>query len=61
MPAGLSYGAYFKIVAVSVISMAAGSQVVHEYYKPLTDLEEYVEREIQRRKSENESGKESKH
>lgn len=61
MPAGLSYGAYFKIVALSIVSMAAGSQVVHQYYQPLTDFEDYVEREIQRRKSENEGGKDSKH
>lgn len=36
---------------ISVISMAVGSNVVHEHYKPLADLEEYVEREIQSRKA----------
>lgn len=60
MPAGLSYGSYFKMVFVAIISMAAGSQLVHQYYEPLSDLEEYVEREIQRRKSENGNDKVSK-
>lgn len=44
---------YVKVLVISALSMMAGSSVVHNYYKPLDDLEEYVEREIQRRKAEN--------
>lgn len=36
----------------ALISMMAGSQVVHNYYKPLNDLEDYVQREIEKKRSE---------
>lgn len=33
--------------------MMAGAQLVHEYYQPLSDLEDYVQREIESRKANN--------
>ena len=49
MPAGVSVGQYTKFLLASLLSMAAGSQLVHMYYKPLQDLEEYVDKERARR------------
>ncbi|XP_031628083.1 uncharacterized protein LOC116343906 [Contarinia nasturtii] len=53
MYAGVSMGKSIALLVISAASMLAGSNVVHQYYKPLDDLEEYVEREIQNRKSSN--------
>lgn len=44
-------GLYVKVLAISIVSMMAGSQLVHLYYRPLDDLEDYVEREIRKRKN----------
>ncbi|XP_055541217.1 ubiquinol-cytochrome-c reductase complex assembly factor 6 [Wyeomyia smithii] len=46
MPAGVSTKEYVKFMAAALLSMFAGSQVVHTYYKPLQDLTSYVEQEI---------------
>nr|CAI5830794.1 unnamed protein product [Callosobruchus analis] len=45
MPAGVSWGTYVKFFTAAMLSMMAGSQVVHMYYRPLDDLEEYVKKE----------------
>lgn len=45
-------GKYIGAAIIGLISMAAGAQMVHQYYQPLSDLEDYVEREIARRKTE---------
>lgn len=45
-------GKYIGVAIIAMASMAAGSQMVHQYYQPLNDLEDYVEREIARRKKE---------
>lgn len=45
-------GKYIGMAIIGMLSMAAGSQMVHQYYLPLSDLEEYVQREIERRKTE---------
>lgn len=50
MPFGISTGRYLWYIGISLGAMFAGSQVVHEYYQPLSDLDEYVAREEQRRK-----------
>lgn len=47
----ISWKTYVGVLVISVISMMSGSQLVHQYYKPLDDLEEYVERELQKRKA----------
>lgn len=43
MPAGVSWGKYLKFTTCAFLSMLAGSQVVHVYYRPLDDLDKYVE------------------
>lgn len=50
MPLGVSFGRYISFVAASLLTMFAGAQTVHIYYKPLDDLEEYIEKEKQKRK-----------
>lgn len=47
MPAGVSTKEYVKFMAAAMLSMFAGSQLVHTYYNPLKDLNYYIEKEIQ--------------
>lgn len=47
MPVGVSWGRYLTFWAAAMASMMAGSQVVHTYYRPLDDLEQYVKKEIE--------------
>jgi len=42
MPAGVSTKTYLKFATSALLSMAAGSQFVHLYYRPLQDIEEFV-------------------
>lgn len=46
MPAGVSWGQYMKFLSAAMLSMMAGSQLVHIYYKPLDDLNAYIEQEM---------------
>lgn len=41
---------FFKTVMIGLASMVIGSSVVHHIYKPLGDLEELVQQEMERRK-----------
>lgn len=43
MPAGVPWRTYLTFLSAAMLSMIAGSQVVHMYYKPLSDLDKYVE------------------
>lgn len=45
MPAGVSWGRYITFAITAMLSMMAGSQVVHIYYKPLSDLDKYIAEE----------------
>lgn len=47
MPAGVTWGQYLSFSAAAMLSMLAGSQVVHQYYRPLQDLNKYINRELQ--------------
>lgn len=42
MPAGVSVFTYVRFLSAALLSMAAGSQTVHLYYRPLEDIEEIV-------------------
>jgi len=42
MPAGVSLYTYSKFTCAALLSMALGSQAVHQYYKPLQDIEEII-------------------
>ena len=39
MPAGVSWPTYLKFATAAGLSMVAGAQTVHAFYKPLDDLE----------------------
>ena len=57
MPAGVSWSQYLRFGSAALLSMLAGSQTVHYFYRPLDDLEDLVEQyyrdhpEIQRPES----------
>ncbi|EFB13452.1 hypothetical protein PANDA_003513, partial [Ailuropoda melanoleuca] len=34
MPAGVSWATYLKLFAASLLTMCAGAEVVHRYYRP---------------------------
>lgn len=51
MPAGVSWGQYLKFMSCALLSMMAGSQLVHMYYKPLQDLDSYIDQEMKQLKS----------
>jgi len=44
MPAGVSWGTYIKYTFAAGLSMVAGAQTVHQLYRPLDDLEEWVKK-----------------
>ncbi|XP_050300602.1 protein brawnin [Anthonomus grandis grandis] len=50
MPAGVSWGQYLKFSTCALLSMFAGSQLVHIYYRPLDDINKYVEKLEQEQK-----------
>lgn len=45
MPYGQPWPAFLRFVGAAALSMFAGAQCVHRYYKPLSDLDAYVEEE----------------
>ncbi|XP_012268841.2 protein brawnin [Athalia rosae] len=49
MPAGVSWPRYLSFFTAAMLSMFAGSQTVHYYYKPLDDLNDLIEQELKRR------------
>ncbi|XP_012281523.1 uncharacterized protein C12orf73 homolog [Orussus abietinus] len=51
MPAGVSFSRYIRFVVTSMVTMLAGAQIVHTYYKPLEHLDKEIEEEFQRRKN----------
>lgn len=47
----MSIKRYIGSAIISIVSAMVGSQTVHLYYEPMNDLEDYVQREIARRKA----------
>lgn len=47
LPAGVTIGQYIRFSAAAFLSMFLGSQTVHNYYRPLRDLDKYIEAEIE--------------
>lgn len=45
MPAGATWSVYIRYMTAAMLSMFAGAQVVHSYYRPLDDLEELIKKE----------------
>ncbi|XP_076448508.1 ubiquinol-cytochrome c reductase complex assembly factor 6-like [Babylonia areolata] len=52
MPAGVTWGRYLRFFTASMLSMFAGAQVVHLIYRPLDDMEEWVEKEKKKKQEE---------
>lgn len=50
MPAGVSMPRYLAFFAASMLSMFAGAQVVHHYYKPLENLDKAIEKEWEKQR-----------
>jgi hypothetical protein len=50
MPVGISWTRYISFIVVSLFTTLAGGQVVHMYYKPLDDLEELIQQELERKR-----------
>ena len=48
---GIPIRTQIAVMSSYIIAFGCGNQVVHQYYKPLSDLEEYVERERLKRKN----------
>ncbi|OWR41708.1 hypothetical protein KGM_205061 [Danaus plexippus plexippus] len=46
MPAGVTWGQYLSFSTAALLSMLAGSQVVHLHYKPLEDIHRYINNEL---------------
>lgn len=47
LPPGVTVGQYVRFTCTALFTMFLGSQVIHNYYKPLKDLEKYLEIEIE--------------
>lgn len=47
LPPGVSLGQYLRFTSAALFSMFLGSHVVHTYYKPLKDLDKYIEVELE--------------
>lgn len=51
MPAGVSWPKYLSFLAAATLTMFAGAQTVHNFYKPLDDMDKYIEEELKSRKT----------
>ncbi|XP_047527880.1 protein brawnin [Vanessa atalanta] len=47
MPAGVTWGQYISFSMAALVSMLAGSQMVHMRYHPLDDLQKYINKELE--------------
>lgn len=47
LPPGVTVGQYIRFTGTALLTMFLGSQMVHSYYKPLQDMEKYIEAEIE--------------
>jgi Domain of unknown function (DUF4516) len=48
LPPGVTLGQYLKFTSAAFFSMFLGSHTVHTYYKPLKDLDKYIEVELEK-------------
>lgn len=47
MPAGVTWTQYIAFSTAALVSMLAGSQMVHMHYKPLENLQKYINKELE--------------
>ncbi|XP_076759837.1 ubiquinol-cytochrome c reductase complex assembly factor 6 sloth 2 [Xylocopa sonorina] len=52
MPYGMSFTRFVGFFIASFIAVAAGSQCVHQIYRPLDDLDDLIEEAFKKRLSE---------
>lgn len=50
MPAGVPWSVYLRFTLAASLSMLAGAQTVHQFYRPLEDLDIWVEKIAQEKK-----------
>lgn len=43
---GVSLGSYIRFAITAIASSFIGSQVIHNIYKPLSDLDKFIEEEL---------------
>lgn len=55
MSGSVPFRIYVKYSLMTLVSMMLGSQIVHNYYRPLDDLEDYVDKEIENLKNDSKS------
>jgi len=48
MPAGVSWGQYLRFSTAAMLSMFAGAQVVHTFYRPMDDFDNYVKEALEK-------------
>lgn len=48
LPPGFTIGQYLRFASAALFSMFLGSQVVHMYYRPLKDLDKFIEAEFKK-------------
>lgn len=46
LPPGLTVGQYLRFASAALFTMFLGSQTVHSYYRPLKDLDKFIEAEF---------------
>uniref|UniRef100_A0A147BV29 Uncharacterized protein n=1 Tax=Ixodes ricinus TaxID=34613 RepID=A0A147BV29_IXORI len=51
MPYGHSWGYTLRFCVAAMLSMLAGAQCVHVFYRPLDNLEDYIKDERQRQQA----------
>ena len=61
MPYGKSWFRFLSFATLSIVSMAAGSQIVHNIYKPLDDLDHLIEEALKAKLSEDQNVLTDKH
>lgn len=48
LPAGVTLGQYIRFSTAAFLSMLIGSEIVHEYFRPLNDIDNFISEEIQK-------------
>ncbi len=51
MPAGVSWGQYLKFTSAAMLSMFAGAQMIHIFYRPMDDFDKYVKEALEKEKA----------
>jgi len=51
MPAGVPWSTYLRFTFAASLSMLAGAQTVHQLYRPLEDLDIWVEKFAEEKKN----------